>query len=110
QSSAAAERQAAVEDLLEEFTFLLGGNNLTLAIGRTLQFDMDHPAIAHATNVAHATVVAAIKSIRNPQNRGQRADSIAVRLIESRKGLMTFARLRAAMIARHIGNHVALGL
>src|SRR6266542_1549903 len=108
QSGTPAESEFAVEDLCEHLALLFGGEYLAVAVRRTAQLNVHQVAVASATHVTDAIVMAAIQSIGDSQNRRQHKYSCLIGLVERGIIKMPFSGRRPAMIARHIGDHVAL--
>ena len=69
QGRAAAEFQAAIEDLFEQSSLLLSRKDFAIAIRRGDQFNMNDAPAADASDIVDATVVASIEGVRDSQNR-----------------------------------------
>src|SRR5262249_21146664 len=108
QSSTTAERQPAIEDVFEQFAFLLGRSYLAITIGGRLEFDMYHAAVANTAHLVDPAVMASIERICDAEYCGELDYSFFVGLIQSSESLVTILRLRAAMIPGHFSDHVAL--
>src|SRR5215213_11586780 len=104
------EGQLAVEGLLEHVALFLGGPDFLVAGACAREPDADFAARAFDVEAADVAVVAAVERVGHAEDAAELPDGLAVLLGERGVILVPLLRERAAVVAGHVGDDLALGL